>query len=128
MVSTSIDTNTPPFVTTLLPFDAHILYEALTQLIFNCGYQTSHENCKIKIHRCYLSYVGTAFMAKNCHKSPVELTMDCSSCEGHYVTHRDGMIHKEVVNPDEKVVFHLLTAKDEFKKTTATYKLSCTWK
>jgi hypothetical protein len=121
--------NGPPFTTSVVPFDPRILHEGFTQLITSKGRSTPYVGGKFKIYSYVLSYLGCAYMAENCHTLPLELTMDCSSCEKDYVTHRDSFIHKEVISPGEKVIFHEMTVKEGFKATTLNYHLpSYSWK
>jgi hypothetical protein len=71
-----------------------------------------------------------AYMVENCHNLPLDLKMDCSECESRCFTNRDSMVHQEVVNPGEKVIFHFLTAKEELKVVDAVeggYKISYSW-
>ena len=120
-VSSECDRET--FRLNAIPRDQNLSVIELLSALGNC---TTYEDDRIKIYAYYPGYQSFLVMVENSHTLPLEIEIDCSDCT-NVISHRGSLIHREVVYPSEKVIFHRLTANNCTKDFTCAYGITYAW-
>eukprot|EP00981_Chlorochromonas_danica_P000679 scaffold146_cov171-Ochromonas_danica.AAC.28 len=119
--------STAEFTLDSLPYDEAAAEEAEELVILQRGELKTFEGGLIKLYKLRSGSSGVSLMVENLNHRNLVFQMDCSGSV-NVISHRQSLVHKEVVPPNErKVLHHLMPSDPRAKAWSWSYSASYFW-